>query len=53
MNTPAPRPRAYSYVRFSTPEQRKGSSLERQTEKARKYAAEHGLALDAELMARD
>lgn len=40
------RPRAYSYVRFSTPEQSKGDSLRRQTEKAEKYAAEHGLILD-------
>jgi len=43
------RPRAYSYVRFSTPEQAKGDSLRRQTEKAVKYAAEHGLILDDKL----
>src|SRR4051794_14227519 len=43
------RGKAYSYIRFSTPEQRKGHSLERQTDKARKYADEHGLELDAEL----
>jgi DNA invertase Pin-like site-specific DNA recombinase len=46
--TPA-RPRAYSYIRFSTPEQQKGHSLERQLEKARRYADEHGLVLDTEL----
>ncbi|MGX1318232.1 DNA invertase Pin-like site-specific DNA recombinase [Bradyrhizobium sp. USDA 377] len=32
-------PRAYSYVRFSTPEQAKGHSLQRQTDAARAWAA--------------
>jgi DNA invertase Pin-like site-specific DNA recombinase len=41
--------RAYSYVRFSTPQQAAGASLQRQTEKAAKYALEHGLTLDTEL----
>ncbi|MET4031192.1 DNA invertase Pin-like site-specific DNA recombinase [Bradyrhizobium sp. JR7.2] len=41
--------RAYSYVRFSTPSQAAGASLQRQTEKAAKYALEHGLTLDTEL----
>lgn len=40
------RPRAYSYVRFSTPEQMRGDSFRRQTEAAARYAATHGLALD-------
>lgn len=40
------RPRAYSYVRFSTPEQAKGDSYRRQIEQARVYAAAHGLELD-------
>ena len=40
------RPRAYSYVRFSSPEQAKGDSLRRQVEKARAYANERGLKLD-------
>ncbi|THF58857.1 recombinase family protein [Ollibium composti] len=40
------RPRAYSYVRFSTPEQAKGDSFRRQTEAAARYAATHGLMLD-------
>jgi DNA invertase Pin-like site-specific DNA recombinase len=40
---------AYSYVRFSTPQQALGDSLRRQTEKAERYAVEHGLTLDTEL----
>ena len=46
-------PRAYSYVRFSTPEQRKGDSLRRQTEFSERYAAEHGLVLDNSLRLQD
>src|ERR1044072_3408930 len=49
----AGRARAYSYVRFSTPEQAKGDSYLRQTEKAAKYALEHGLTLDTELTFED
>jgi DNA invertase Pin-like site-specific DNA recombinase len=45
--------RAYSYVRFSTPQQAAGASLQRQTEKAAKYALEHGLTLDTELKMTD
>src|ERR1039457_3597809 len=41
--------KAYSYVRFSTPQQALGDSLRRQTEKAERYAVEHGLTLDTEL----
>ena len=37
--------KAYSYVRFSTPEQSKGDSLRRQTQAAEDYAARHGLEL--------
>lgn len=40
---------AYSYVRFSTPEQAKGDSLRRQIDKARAFAAAHDLALDESL----
>jgi len=40
------KPKAYSYIRFSTPEQEKGDSLRRQESEARKYAEEHGLTLD-------
>jgi len=42
-------PRAYSYIRFSTPEQSKGDSLRRQLERSEKYAIEHGLVLDKTL----
>jgi DNA invertase Pin-like site-specific DNA recombinase len=50
--TAAERPRAYSYVRFSTPEQAKGASYERQIEMAQAYARERGLQL-AETTYRD
>lgn len=42
-------PRAYSYIRFSTPEQAKGDSFRRQTEASKKYALEHDLVLDTSL----
>ncbi len=42
-------PRAYSYVRFSTPEQSKGDSKRRQNSMAADYAKAHGLTLDTEL----
>jgi DNA invertase Pin-like site-specific DNA recombinase len=38
--------KAYSYIRFSTPEQAKGDSLRRQTVESEKYALENGLELD-------
>jgi DNA invertase Pin-like site-specific DNA recombinase len=43
------RHKAYSYVRFSTTDQRKGDSLDRQTEKTLKYIQEHNLELDTTL----
>jgi DNA invertase Pin-like site-specific DNA recombinase len=46
-------PKAYSYVRFSTPEQAKGDSLRRQTEQAEAWAKLHGLDLDAEFSFKD
>ncbi|REG24416.1 DNA invertase Pin-like site-specific DNA recombinase [Archangium gephyra] len=46
-------PRAYSYLRFSTPEQMKGDSFRRQTDAARKYASAHGLELDDKLTFND
>lgn len=46
-------PKAYSYIRFSTPEQLKGDSLRRQKEASEKYAYEHGLELDTHLNMRD
>lgn len=42
------RPKAYSYIRFSTPEQAFGDSQRRQFEKAKQYAALHGLDLSEE-----
>jgi DNA invertase Pin-like site-specific DNA recombinase len=39
------RPLAYSYVRFSTPEQAKGASYDRQIEAARAYAHQKGWQL--------
>lgn len=42
------KPVAYSYVRFSTPEQERGDSYRRQTDKAADYCAKRGLHLDAE-----
>ena len=49
----ATEPRAYSYVRFSTPAQAHGDSHARQTDKAAQYAAERGLTLDTELKLTD
>jgi DNA invertase Pin-like site-specific DNA recombinase len=45
--------KAYSYVRFSTPQQALGDSLRRQSEKAERYAIEHGLTLDTDLKMTD
>jgi DNA invertase Pin-like site-specific DNA recombinase len=44
---------AYSYIRFSTPEQSKGDSLRRQTEATARYCKEHGLRLDTDLDMQD
>lgn len=46
-------PRAYSYVRFSTAEQEKGHSLQRQTEAAQAWAAANNVVLDDELTFQD
>jgi DNA invertase Pin-like site-specific DNA recombinase len=43
------RPKAYNYVRFSTPAQAEGDSYRRQTAAASEYARVHGLELDADL----
>ena len=43
------RRRAYSYTRFSSPEQAAGDSLRRQLDAARAYADKHDLDLDTEL----
>jgi DNA invertase Pin-like site-specific DNA recombinase len=44
---------AYSYVRFSTPEQRKGDSLRRQTEATEDWCNRKGVALDKSLTFHD
>jgi len=41
--------KAYSYIRFSTPQQLKGDSLRRQLEASRAYAEAHDLILDDSL----
>lgn len=46
-------PTAYSYVRFSTPEQIKGDSYRRQIELSNQYAEAHGLVLDDSLQLAD
>ena len=45
--------RAYSYLRFSTPEQSQGDSRRRQTDLAQRYAAAHDLELDDKLTFHD
>lgn len=47
------KPKAYSYLRFSTPEQLKGDSMRRQAEMAVRYAAVNGFDLDESLTFRD
>jgi len=51
--TDTPVPKAYSYLRFSTPEQQKGDSFNRQTRLAAEYAARRGLELDNTLRLHD
>ncbi|UXC92686.1 recombinase family protein [Sphingobium sp. RSMS] len=51
LNTP--HRKAYSYLRFSTPEQSKGDSRRRQTDMAAKYARDHNLELDTVLTFHD
>ena len=41
--------KAFSYIRFSTPNQKLGDSERRQVERTAKYCAEHGLTLDESL----
>ena len=45
--------KAYSYIRFSSPEQAKGNSLRRQTALAAAYAERHGMELDEALSYED
>jgi DNA invertase Pin-like site-specific DNA recombinase len=51
--TTGARPKAYSYTRFSRPEQADGDSLRRQTEAARAYAGREQLDLDETLTFHD
>ncbi len=44
---------AYSYMRFSNPQQASGDSRRRQLAMAEKYATQHGLPLDKQLSFRD
>lgn len=46
-------PKAFSYLRFSTPEQAAGDSFRRQTKLAEDYARRHGLELDTSLSLSD
>jgi DNA invertase Pin-like site-specific DNA recombinase len=46
-------PVAYSYIRFSHPDQAKGDSVRRQTEQAREWCKRHGLRLDENTTLRD
>ncbi len=45
--------KAYSYLRFSTPDQMRGDSFRRQSVLAREYATKHGLELDETLTFHD
>jgi DNA invertase Pin-like site-specific DNA recombinase len=49
----SPMPTAYSYIRFSHPNQAAGDSLRRQSERAEAYCQRHKLALDTSLTLRD
>ena len=51
--TSTTKPRAYSYTRWSTPEQSLGDSARRQIELAKRYAGKHGLVLDDTLRLSD
>lgn len=44
---------AYSYIRFSSPQQRKGDSARRQEEARNQYIKQHGLTLDTRLRLTD
>ncbi|WP_404943378.1 recombinase family protein [Rhizobium ruizarguesonis] len=49
----APAPKAFSYIRFSTPDQMKGDSFRRQYSMAESYALRRGLVLDDGLALKD
>lgn len=47
------KPKAYSYLRFSTPEQMRGDSFRRQSIMAQQWAARNGVELDEKLTFQD
>ena len=47
------RPKVYSYIRFSTPEQAKGHSLDRQLNYAKSYAKQNDMVLEERFTMRD
>jgi DNA invertase Pin-like site-specific DNA recombinase len=49
----SPTPRAYSYVRYSTPEQAKGDSVRRQVALSEAWSRKKGIPLDASLRMSD
>lgn len=53
MSEDGDRPKAYSYLRFSTPEQLAGDSFRRQWDTAQAYSKRHNLDLDHELTFHD
>jgi len=53
MTSTTKKPKAYSYLRFSSSEQMKGDSLRRQTEISQRYADQHNLDLDQKLTFQD
>jgi DNA invertase Pin-like site-specific DNA recombinase len=53
ITAPSAKPRAFSYTRWSTPEQSLGDSARRQIELAKRYAGKHGLVLDDTLRLSD
>ncbi len=53
MTKPVSQPAAFSYIRFSTPEQLKGDSLRRQTDAAADWCVRNGARLDTSTTFRD
>jgi DNA invertase Pin-like site-specific DNA recombinase len=53
MTEKTPQPRAFSYIRFSSPQQDTGDSMRRQVELSEEYARQHGLTLDSTLQLTD
>lgn len=53
MKTPPIGTRCYSYIRFSTPAQAQGDSMERQIRLSREWARQHGIEFDESLCITD